>query len=414
MSAARQQPEANSLLNRGLFAFLMLTYAACVYTILFELFALLTARPLASSFDPPLAFNLLVVAVIAGTARPVARWMRDHVSALVFGQYEDSYQLMSEVNRRLQVMTNPALTLQDLVQLLATELHLACVEINMLESNVSWRFTAGAEDHNMTCVRVPINFLQKELGALLVWTRAGDHLVVAEDLALLRVIASQAGMALQAVLLGADLQSSRERLVIARENERRRIRNDLHDELAPTLSSLQLQLGAMSKLLHTDPDQADLLAAELRADLRTATANIRQLVYGLRPPMLDELGLIGAIKSLRINESVPSFEIQSPDPLPVLSAALEVAVYRITAEALHNIVKHAHASMCTISIECNNDWLTLNVTDDGTRLSDEYKAGIGMRSMNERAAELGGSVFIDVIKPTGTRVTARLPMGACG
>jgi signal transduction histidine kinase len=172
---------------------------------------------------------------------------------------------------------------------------------------------------------------------------------------------------------------------MAREEERRRIRNDLHDGLAPTLSSLQLQVGAMRKLIHQNPDQAEAIANDLREDLRQATADIRQLVYDLRPPRLDELGLVGAIKSFRATGTEVHFEVIAPDPMPTLPAAVEVAVYRITSEAVHNVAKHTKATACVICIEVTEGSLILSVTDNGKGLPAKLEGGVGLQSMKERA-----------------------------
>jgi two-component system, NarL family, sensor kinase len=206
------------------------------------------------------------------------------------------------------------------------------------------------------------------------------------------------------------LQHARERLVIAREEERRRIRNDLHDGLAPTLSSLQLQMGAVRNLIRQNPEQAETLISELREDMRNATAEIRQLVYNLRPPMLDELGLVGAIRNSRFQGSEIHIKVTAPDPMPTLPAAVEVAAYRIASEALHNVIKHAQASTCEIRIEIDGECLFLKVIDDGKRIPADSQAGVGLNSMKERAAELGGALTIQSNEPSGTCVIARIPI----
>ncbi len=227
---------------------------------------------------------------------------------------------------------------------------------------------------------------------------------------LLKDIAQQLGIALRAAQLSAELQASRERLVIAREEERRRIRNDLHDGLAPTLSSLQLQLGAARNLVRRNPEQAEALINELREDMRNATAEIRQLVYDLRPPMLDELGLVGAMRNSKFQGSEVRIDVHAPEPMPQLPAAVEVAVYRIASEALHNVVKHAQATTCQIHIELDGGCLILKVIDDGKSLSPDAQAGIGIHSMKERAAELGGTLIVQSGEPSGACILARIPL----
>jgi two-component system NarL family sensor kinase len=207
------------------------------------------------------------------------------------------------------------------------------------------------------------------------------------------------------------VQGARERLVLIREEERRRIRNDLHDGLGPTLSSLQLQLSGVRRLLQSDPTTAETLIDEIKADLKTATAEIRQLVYDLRPPLLDELGLAEALKHTVSQNYNLETAIHLPDSLPHLAAAVEVAVFRIASEAVHNVVKHAEASKCTLSIELDGRQLHLLIVDDGRGLPDDIGYGVGLNSMRERAEELGGSMRIENDQHSGTRLSVQLPIG---
>src|SRR5947208_10250776 len=147
------------------------------------------------------------------------------------------------------------------------------------------------------------------------------------------------------------LRRNRERLVTTREEERRRLRRDLHDGLGPTLAALNLQAGVVRKLITSDPVAADALVTEWRTELRVAIADIRRLVYELRPPALDELGLVGAIRE-RATQYQHSGDtdrlslrviVEAPEHMPSLPPAIEVAAYRIVQEALTNMLRHAQA-----------------------------------------------------------------------
>jgi signal transduction histidine kinase len=173
---------------------------------------------------------------------------------------------------------------------------------------------------------------------------------------------------------------------------------------------MQMQLGAVRRLIQQDPEQAEAIAGELREDLRQATAEIRQLVYDLRPPMLDELGLVGAIRSFRVTGTELRFEVMAPEPMPALPAAVEVAVYRIASEAVHNVVKHAQATACVVCLEVAEGRLNLSVTDNGQGFPEKLNAGVGLYSMKERAAEVGGTFSIQPGPDGGLRVTASLPL----
>jgi signal transduction histidine kinase len=194
-----------------------------------------------------------------------------------------------------------------------------------------------------------------------------------------------------------DLRRSREKLVLAREEERRRLRRDLHDELAPTLAALGLSAATVGELIPTNPKEAASANEKLRAAIRATVGDIRRLVYDLRPPALDELGLIEAIRerASRYGAGDEGFRatVEAPDELPPLPAAVEVAAYRIVQEALMNVSRHARASACTLRIACHGSpcrALEVEVTDDGVGLPDTHEGGVGLSSMRERAAELGG------------------------
>ena len=199
---------------------------------------------------------------------------------------------------------------------------------------------------------VPLAYAGVRVGALEIGLRPGDELS-ASDRLLLGGLARQAGVAVHAVRLTADLQRSRERLVTAREEERRRLRRDLHDGLGPTLAAMLLQLHAAGHLIATDSTAADAALNEVKGAARAAVGDIRRLVYELRPPALDELGLVGALE--RQAEAFSSLDVRVDAPAPVggLPAAVEVAAYRIAVEAMTNVARHSQASHCRVCVELN-------------------------------------------------------------
>jgi signal transduction histidine kinase len=222
-------------------------------------------------------------------------------------------------------------------------------------------------------------------------------------------------VAVHAVRLTADLQRSRERLVTAREEERRRLRRDLHDGLGPTLATQTLKLEAARDLIDSHPARAADLLSDLIAESQTAIAEIRRLVYALRPPALDELGLVGAIREQAAQyqhgggSSALQIVVDVPESLPPLPAAVEVAAYRIVLEALNNVAKYAQARSCVISLGVANG-LHVDIRDDGRGLPPNRRAGVGLNSMRERAAELGGQCALGPAPDGGTSVVAWLPL----
>jgi signal transduction histidine kinase len=251
---------------------------------------------------------------------------------------------------------------------------------------------------------------------VLVAPRAPGEAFSGADRRLLEQIAQQAAPAAHAYRLTADLHRSRERLVIAREEERRRLRRDLHDGLGPTLASQTFKLEAALDWLDRDPVAARRLLDEVKAQTQATVADIRRLVYELRPPALDELGLVGALRAhVQSLPSVngPRLSLEAPPDLPPLSAALEVAAYRIALEAITNVGRHAQASTCRVCLAVVDESLHLEIADDGLGLSSEARAapiGVGLASMRERADELGGTCVIESQPDGGTRVYVVLPL----
>jgi signal transduction histidine kinase len=274
-------------------------------------------------------------------------------------------------------------------------------------------------------LRMPLVYQAEILGELIVAPRGPGESWAPSDQRLLEEVARHAGIVVHGVQSTIALQSAnkhlaeaRERLVTAREEERRRLRRDLHDGLGPSLAALTLKVGVARKLLQRDQAAADILLAELTGDVEATVDDIRQLVYALRPPTLDELGLVEAIRECVAEYGAAGLEshgnqlhvfIDAPERLSDLPAALEVAAYRIAQEAFTNVVRHAQAHTCRIRLTCGTT-LELEITDDGSGFPSNYKPGVGLVAMRERAAELSGTCSIDAIQGGGTRVLACFPV----
>ncbi len=215
------------------------------------------------------------------------------------------------------------------------------------------------------------------------------------------------------------LRQSREALVVAREDERRRLRRDLHDGLGPSLAAMTVKLGVARLQVRSDPSAAESLLDQVTVETQAAIAEVRRLASGLRPPALDEVGLVEAIRRRADGFAVepgltgapPRIDVVGPGQLPTLGAATEVAAYRIAVEAMTNAVRHAGATSCRVTIGIGQT-LDLEIVDDGSGLPPGWRMGVGTASMRERAAELGGSCTIEPRSGGGTRVDAHLPLGA--
>jgi two-component system NarL family sensor kinase len=368
--------------------------------------------------------NLFVSLLATGLAAILVQPMRDGlqrgVNHLMYGERDDPYAVLSSLSRRLEGSLSPEATLPAVVETVAQALKLPYVAI-ALKREGDFRIAASYGLVGEELVQLPLIYQGEIVGQLKLSTRSPIESFTPGEQRLLRDIARPIGVTAHTILLtedlrqlAQDLQRSREELVKSREEERRRLRRDLHDELGPQLASLKLNLDVARNLVSRDPRAAEALLLDLRAQSQSAIADIRRLVFDLRPPALDELGLVGAIQEYTrqiVSQDGLQIRLNSPKDLPPLPAAVEVAAYRITLEALANFVRHSQGSNCQVSISTTDDSLQVEVCDDGLGLPQEVQPGVGLNSMRERAAELGGRCVIEALPQGGTRVLAQLPLG---
>ena len=218
--------------------------------------------------------------------------------------------------------------------------------------------------------RLPLEYAATTVGELEIGLRPGEQRLTASDTTTLQLVAAPLAVAIRALRLSDDLQLSQARLVVAREEERRRLRRDLHDGVGPTLTGMALAADAGANLLDADPGQTRELLGSLQRDARSALSDVRRLVDNLTPPALGELGLLGALEQRvgqlrgRPDGTMLDVRLVVPDQLPALPAEVEVAAYRIATEALVNVARHAVATSAVIEVRCD-DTLDVVVTDDG-------------------------------------------------
>lgn len=237
------------------------------------------------------------------------------------------------------------------------------------------------------------------------------------DTRLLADLVRQAGVAAHAVTLNEELSASREQLVTSREEERRRLRRDLHDGLGPDLGAVTLKIETARMLVQSAPEQADAVLVGVTEDIAATLADIRRLVHGLRPPALDEVGLAGALRQQANKlaggaQAGAHLDIRVDDGpgTDALPAAVEVAAYRIASEAMLNVRRHARAAVCTVRLRREANSLVIEVEDDGIGLATDAASGVGLVSSRERAAELGGTCVVMRRGARGTVLRAVLPV----
>jgi signal transduction histidine kinase len=388
-----------------------------------------------------IVLSLLATGLIAVLFQPLRLRLQRGVNRLLYGERDDPYGVLSRLGSRLESTLAPEKVLPTIVETVAQALKLPYVAIALLPEQESINGTgiaartagalavAGAKVPDIVAsygsptpdpMPVPLVYHTETVGYLLLAARAGETFGKA-DSRLLADLARQAGVAVYAVRLTThlqhltvSLQQARENLVTTREEERRRLRRDLHDGLGPALASLTFKVDAARNLLTQDSSRADRLLDAVRQQAQEAISDIRRLVYNLRPPALDELGLYSALReqvALSQHQGLAiAFDV--PEALPPLPAAVEVATYRIAQEALTNVVRHAQAQHCLLHLCIDHDALYLDVSDDGQGIPARYRIGVGLHAMRERASELGGSCTIIRDTSGGTTIQVRLPLAA--
>lgn len=365
-----------------------------------------------------LVFSLIATGIAAVIFQPLLERLQRFVNRLMYGERDDPYQVLSLLGRQLQSTLTPEDLLGTITETIAHALKLPYAGISILnEGTVNAQTEYGKPQAD--CLTLPLVYQNEQVGNLTVAQRGSDEPFTPPDLRLLDDISRQAGVVAHAARLNMDLRRSREKLVTTREEERRRLRRDLHDGLGPTLASHTLKLDVILDSIDSEPARAKQLTSDLKVQTQETIADIRRLVYDLRPPTLDELGLIEALRSHILNlnneqaDSHITLEVLT-ERMPELSAALEVAAYRITLEALTNVLRHANAKTCHVCVSIDQHTLKIEIEDDGVGVPAQLIAGVGITSMRERAVELGGMLTVQARTTGGTQVIARLPLGRLG
>jgi two-component system NarL family sensor kinase len=356
---------------------------------------------------------LVATGVIALLFQPLRERVQRGANRLLYGDRQDPYAVVSRLGGRLEQALDPAAVLPQVAQTVAEALQVPYVAIE-LGSDSGSRLVASHGRRGIDPEAFPMTYQGQVVGQLLVSPRSPSESFTASERDLLQSLARQAGLAAHAARLTADLQRSREQLVRSREEERRRMRRELHDGLGPSLAGMTMQVGAARALLAADADPIDRLLHNLEQQLQACIVEVRRLVDDLRPRALDQLGLVGAIRqqvnafSAAADGDTLEITVDGPDELGELPAAVEVAAYRIATEAVTNTVRHAAARRCEVRLQLQ-DGLVVEVSDDGVGLRDRDPVGVGLTSMRERAEELGGSLTVEGLPEHGTRIRAELP-----
>ncbi|MEV6489379.1 sensor histidine kinase [Actinoplanes sp. NPDC051633] len=389
--------DIQALFTRGI------VYAALTVVIIATYAAGIAVTPAIVGREAGTAASIVAAALAAVLLNAVRERMQGALERGLFGERRRPYRVLSDlgaVTRRPDAAGGaPA----EMAALLRRSLRLPYVAVHLegrpvVESGVP---TAWTDEFALPLVD----------GRLVVARRdPGDEFTAAER-DLLVDAARQVAYAARAEALADDLQVARERLVRAREQERLRIRRDLHDGLGPLLGAVTLRLDVLrAHVPETDPE-GRALADRAKRDVRVALADVRRLIEGLRPAALDTAGLRPALteQAAALLGPAVTVSVECSDDVHLAGPAAEVAAYRIVVEALTNIARHSRATHVEVEVRLSDTHLTATVTDDGRGFGPPHRDGLGLRSMRERAAELGGHCDITSRPGRGVTVSSAIP-----
>lgn len=360
----------------------------------------------------------LVAAAIAVLSQPVRARLQSLINRRLYGDHDDPYRVVSGLASRLEDTPVVASMLPEIVETVAAALRLPHMAIEIQARGRS-ETAASVGTPTGELYRMPLTYHGERVGNLVVGRRSAQRELTRPDRIALAEVARHAGAAVYTARLTRDLRRSRDRLVQAREMERRRILHELHDGVGPTLAAVALGLDVSRRTVGDTTPTGELLG-RLRDELQAAIIEIRRLAHGLRPPVLDRIGLIPAIREYAgalasrtvggdAQEGGVTIVLEVPSSMPKLPAPVDVAAYRIICEALTNVTRHAEAKSCAVRLWIDDD-LHVEVVDDGIGLPAVTNGGVGLSSMRERATELGGECLVEADHDGGTRVFATLPL----
>jgi signal transduction histidine kinase len=351
--------------------------------------------------EPAVGVLALIGAAAATVFHPLRVMLRGVIDEILFGDRPDPLDAAARVVDR--VGDDPVVALRAIREALVLPY------ASLSAGGVELASSGTAVTHVR---RLGLQLGEDEVGEIVVGLRPGDLTLSAGDERVLRIVAPLLAQTLRARTLAADLQTSRGQAIAAIEEERRRLRRDLHDGLGPTLSGIAFTADAARNTLREQPESADELLRGLRAEAVTAVGEIRRLVYDMRPPALDELGLVPALRqragTIRtVDGRSMHISVEAPETLPDLPAAVETAAYRIATEALTNAARHSGSDEADLRIRVDLGRLSVAVRDGG-RSGRPWTPGVGLSSMRERAAEVGGTLTVS--GDDGFTIEALLPI----
>lgn len=356
-----------------------------------------------------LLLSLLATGLIAVLFQPLRERVQRAVNRLMYGERDEPYRVLTRLGQRLEAAVEPAVALPLTVETVAHALKLPYVAIRLKQTDTVQTVAAYGANQNEETV-FPLAYGGETIGELIAAQRAPNEPLTPADQQLLQDLARQISVTAHAVLLSADLERARLHIVTAREEARRRLGSDLHDGVGHQLAGLGRQVETAVTLLDHNPAASRQLLTDINHQLNTAISQVRYLAHQLHPPELELLGLAGALRERALTHPTLTIRLDAPETLPPLPATVETAAYYIALEALTNVEKHAGGRACRLHLALVNGVLEMEIADDGPGLTAERANGLGLLSMQARAAEVGGSCRLEAGTVEGTQVIVRLPV----
>ncbi|MFG2876428.1 sensor histidine kinase [Streptomyces sp. NPDC048337] len=398
-----------TVLRRRMFGIDLAVNRTLVWTLLTGMlvagyFATVALLGLVLPGDDALARVLATAATAAGI-QPFRGWLQRRVDRLVYG--EAAAPALSRVGRHLGSAGTPEQSLAGMAESIAASFNLGSARI--LDAGEAREAAAGAATD---AVEVPLVVRGEPVGVLLVTPRPGERLDRRARAALAEV-APLVATAVQLAAVTRALRESRGRLAAARDDERRVLRRELHDEIGPALAGIGLGLSAARNLLPEGADRAEELLGRLRGEVDARVEEVRVLARGLVPPVLAKLGLVPALRELVMRYEADGLTVvvrAEGDGVDGTPPEVAGAVYAIVAEAIRNVSRHAQARLCAVELSIADQLLNVSVQDDGRGMAADVRRGVGTDSIRERAEGVGGTAtWSPGESGRGTRLELRLP-----
>jgi signal transduction histidine kinase len=353
--------------------------------------------------------ELVATALAALCFEPVRRRVQTGMNRLFYGQRDDPERLIARLDRRLDGAESVESLLAAVAETARNGLRLPFVAATVVGEDGS-EIVVARGSATGPVVTFPVVVGSRGVGSIAAQARASERGLAERDRRALLDYSAHAAPALWAARMTGELLGARARLVAARENERSRLRRDLHDGLGADLGSQAILLDAIRRLVREDPARAERLLLDARERMQAAVTDLRRTLDDLRPAVLDDHGLAAALRALVERHAEAAMTIELRVDLAIEPpAAVQTAAYRIVSEAVSNSLRHSGGGLCRIEVRGTAESLQLRVQDDGQGMRSSGTSGVGLRSIRERAAELGGSATTGGGDAGGAVVTAVLP-----